>query len=376
MGKGEGKGGAQLGKAVKGRSQTKTTTVKSHALLNEKQLNEDIRLLEEYENMNMLAEAQRLRLKKLQQQEKANVTINKSLLLNIYRKMMRLEKVDSLRKEIEILAQNHEREIDRKDAICKMLLQDLDDSEAQTETAQRSHMLKIAQFLSIHEMKIATLSDEFERYLKILKEEFNSERENIIFKHARETREMNGIIAAVEKEEAERIAESKQAHETEREEIRNKNLEGINELRINLENKIEDLEKQFNDAHQSYVDNTDQANKHFKELQAADKKLSRRINLKKRKIERFVANLQYWKKKIDQHQRECVPRNANLRKQKEAIFRHCVFLNMRMKKFRTNEAKKLTELTGIDCCMFYLNFCFCFVCLCACVFLLLFAFHV
>ena len=64
------------------------------------------------------------------------------------------------------------------------------------------------------------------------------------------------------------FSEAKQSHETEREEIRNKNLEGINELRINLENKIEDLEKQFDDAHVNYVENTDQANKHFKELQA------------------------------------------------------------------------------------------------------------
>ncbi len=30
--------------------------------------------------------------------------------------------------------------------------------------------------------------------------------------------------------------------------IRNKNLEGINELRINLENKIEDLEKMFDEV--------------------------------------------------------------------------------------------------------------------------------
>lgn len=39
-----------------------------------------------------------------------------------------------------------------------------------------------------------------------------------------------------------------QAHETEREEIRNKNLEDINMLRINLENKIEDLERQFDEV--------------------------------------------------------------------------------------------------------------------------------
>lgn len=64
-------------------------------------------MLEEYEKLNKLAEAQRIRLKKLQQQEAYNTRLNKKLLLNIHRKAMRNEKVAALRKEIEILAQNH-----------------------------------------------------------------------------------------------------------------------------------------------------------------------------------------------------------------------------------------------------------------------------
>jgi DNA repair exonuclease SbcCD ATPase subunit len=161
----------------------------------------------------------------------------------------------------------------------------------------------------------------------------------------RETKEMNGIIQAVEQTEAARSADAKQAHETEREEIRNKNLEGINELRINLENKIEDLEKQFDDAHKNYVENTEQANKHFKELQREDKKLSKIIDTKKRKIERMQGNLAYWKKKIEQNYKECVARNRQLKEQKEAIAKHCSALKARRKKLRHNEGKRLTELT-------------------------------
>merc|ERR1740130_245784 len=160
----------------------------------------------------------------------------------------------------------------------------------------------------------------------------------IVTQHTRETKEMNGIISAVEETETTRIVDAKQAHETEREEIRNKNLEGINELRINLEQKIEDLEKQFDDAHKNYVENTEQANKHFK-------KLSKIIDTKKRKIERMQANLAYWKKKIDHNYKECVAHNQSLKEQKEAIAKHCSALKGRMKKLRQGEAKRLTELT-------------------------------
>jgi len=49
-------------------------------------------------------------------------------------------------------------------------------------------------------------------------------------------------------EETGRVTREKQSHENEREMIRNKNLERINELRINLENKIEDLERMFDEV--------------------------------------------------------------------------------------------------------------------------------
>ena len=45
---------------------------------------------------------------------------------NQWLKIMRLAKVESLRKEIEILSQSHEREVDRKDAVIQMLDKDLE----------------------------------------------------------------------------------------------------------------------------------------------------------------------------------------------------------------------------------------------------------
>ena len=44
---------------------------------------------------------------------------------------MRIAKVDELIKEVEILSQNHEREVDRKDAIIQMLDRDLEEADEQ-----------------------------------------------------------------------------------------------------------------------------------------------------------------------------------------------------------------------------------------------------
>lgn len=117
-----GKGGAQLGKAVKGKSKDKKDKkLKLKESVQNVQLDTDLKQLEEYEKLTKMAEANKERLKKLYQQEELNTRLNKMLLLNFQRKFMRAAKVESLRGDMEMLSQNHQRDVDRKDAIIKML---------------------------------------------------------------------------------------------------------------------------------------------------------------------------------------------------------------------------------------------------------------
>ena len=54
---------------------------------------------------------------------------NKEKLLTQWRRVMRLAKTDQLHEQIEIYQQNHEREIDAKDAILQMLNRDLEEAD-------------------------------------------------------------------------------------------------------------------------------------------------------------------------------------------------------------------------------------------------------
>lgn len=94
---------------------------------------------------------------------------------------------------------------------------------------------------------------EFEKELHTIETEFGAEKEAIIKQHALEVQELNDIMSAVDQEEQDRKAEAKQEHEQFREEIKNKNLEDINMLRIGLDAKIEDLEAKFETAHLNYL---------------------------------------------------------------------------------------------------------------------------
>ena len=72
-----------------------------------------------------------LDLQERQAQEEQFSRVNGLKIHNQWRKLMRLVKVEELRKEIEIISQNHEREVDRKDAIIQMLDRDLEEAEEQ-----------------------------------------------------------------------------------------------------------------------------------------------------------------------------------------------------------------------------------------------------
>merc|ERR1719421_2193604 len=255
----------------------------------------------------------------MMESEKQNSRMNRLKIQNQWRKIMRLAKVESLRKDIEILSQNHERDVDRKDAIIQMLDRDLEEAEDQFQMALRSHLQNMDELIDLQDTRLLTLEQEFETELNTLETEFQ--------------------------EEQEREAEAKQEHEQMREEIRNKNLEEINMLRIGLDSQIEDLEQHFETAHLNYLQTTDQRTSDFKYYTKKDQELSKEIEVKIRKIERLQANLHHWRTKLTQNTRESAQRNEVLLLEKNKVLYYFQQLKVRMNMFRRVQICRLAELT-------------------------------
>jgi len=339
-----GKGGAQLGKLMKGRSkETKReapTVVDTGA--------ESYKQQEHYVQFQKHAEDQYSKLKKKILQDAEHAKFNERILKQRNREVLRDDRVRCLQRDIEVLAQNHERTMDRKAAIIQMLTKDLDDAEEQFQTSQRTQMDKMQALLNLHNQKLSKVNEEFERDTKDLQNEFETEKKYIVDKHKRETNEMVSIISQVQSAEDERNTEANNDHDTEKELIRGKKEEGINELKIRLDQELAELAKKFNEAHDSYRDQTKQNNTTFNSALKEDASLSDQIGKQKETIDRLVLNLSYWKKKIEYNAGECQARNNALRDQKQTILRHCNGLKQRMKRFRADEDRKLAELTSMS----------------------------
>merc|ERR1712093_528487 len=141
------------------------------------------------------------------------------------------------------ISQNHERDVDRKDAILQMLDRDLDEAEEQHQVAVRSHLLNVDRLLEIQQSRLQALEDDFQKDVATLEEEFRVEREQIMEKHTLEKRELTIIVQQVEQDEKNREQQDVTEHQSAYELIRNKNIEEDHQMRSHLDEKIEQMKE-------------------------------------------------------------------------------------------------------------------------------------
>jgi hypothetical protein len=329
------KGAAGKGKKASGPPETEQ----------EAALRREMQALAMEEEMRKRMEQRRKELKRWQEEEEKFAKLNRYRINNQWRKLMRLAKVESLRKELEILSQSHEREVDMKDAIIQMLDRDLDEAEEQYSMALRSHLSNVDALIELHNTKVRTLESEFDAELHILQREFDSERQQEISRHSREKKELLDIMSHVENEFNDQEAEARQEFESQCEEMKNKAMEELNLLNMVMMATIEELERHFESAHHHYVNTTESKTQKFKALSQKDKASALDIQRKTQRLLKLQDSVNNWKMKIAANVRECEERNRMLREEKESISRHFGELKAKMNKFRDNEGKLLTQLS-------------------------------
>lgn len=281
---------------------------------------------------------------KLRKEEEIS-RLNRNKIVNHWRSILRNAKTEQLRNELQILSQNHERNLDRKDAIIQMMDCDLEEAEDQYRVALQAHLAAIGLVEEEHKLAVAEAEERFERQAAQIKESYEREIEEAQERHRKELGLLRSEVSVFEEEEERRNENTQQRHDQHREETKNKNLEEINMLRIALDGQIEELEHLFESAHLQYLQQTNQRTRDFKELTKSDQKLSREIDVHRRMVDRLQSQLQHWKVKIQQLEREDGEKRRLLQEEKENIQKHYQQLKRRIQAYRREEDRQVLELT-------------------------------
>jgi len=126
---------------------------------------------------------------------------------------MRIAKTEQLRNEIEIYSQNNQRELDSKEAMLQMLDKNLDEADEQYQMALRNHLIHVDELIALQDSRLAAMESEFNRDVKILEDEYNTEREEIHVIHRRQIQELDELIETIDEDAKAKALAAKQDFE-------------------------------------------------------------------------------------------------------------------------------------------------------------------
>lgn len=130
-----------------------------------------------------------------------------------------------------------------------------------------------------------------------------------------------------------------------REEIKGRNHEEIDTLRVALDDQIKDLEQEFENEHLQYLSQTQQRSHDFKEKSKNDLELTASIKKYKQRIDNLQMAIQHWRNKMKQLTRETEERKRLLTDEKVSIQKHYQQLKSRIKVYRTTQNQRLLHLS-------------------------------
>lgn len=132
-------------------------------------------------------------------------------------------------------------------------------------------------------------------------------------KHENEKEELLDIIFAMEQEFAEAENSARREFQDIRDEIKTHNAEEFSFLRVKLDGRISQMEREFEQANNSYTSTTEQQITRLKQMTFQDEQNTKTIDLNNRKLKRLHKSLNHWRTKMANNVRECEQRNKALK---------------------------------------------------------------
>ncbi|EGR31088.1 hypothetical protein IMG5_118130 [Ichthyophthirius multifiliis] len=257
-----------------------------------------------------------------------------------------MSKTEELRYQINIYALNIQRELDSKDALIQLLDRNIDENEDLYQVTVKNQLLHLESLLELQNQRLKGLTEEFQRDIQILEDEFEIERQSMIKTNQQHLSELEDIIETVKDEEKKNRDDQQNEYSQFKEETKNKNLEEINVMKIILESKqtkyYTELE-QMNSKFQSDTSNKFQEHQYY----------HNHNKIKKKEIDRYLRMISFKKARIDlekikilQHHQDFMLRNQGLLKEKDNILKNYHDLKHKMIRFREEETRRLKELTN------------------------------
>jgi len=193
---------------------------------------------------------------------------------NRWRKIMCDEKLESLKGEVILLRDRCELELERNDRIILALRESFERAEDHHCDAMAVYFKNLDSMVNLFNDRLVKVRGEFDARLESLRNEYRTEREEIVQKSKLDCDGIAEEINMFEKIEKRRVSDELRDRQQRLEEVRNGNLDDINSIRFAMGSRIEDLEEQFEQCHVDHCQKTDVIAEELRNLTSRDTEMS------------------------------------------------------------------------------------------------------
>ncbi|KAI3382588.1 hypothetical protein SNEBB_002255 [Seison nebaliae] len=280
---------------------------------------------------------------KLEKEEKFT-GFNQHKLTQQWRSIMREAKTKELQKDIQILSQTFERILDRKDSVISLLTREIEEAEEQFEMVVGSHRCMLDTIETNHTSRLDLYGKHYESSVYNLLKDFDSYHRRMTNEHNSRMEQLQQINYAMDQQQYEYNEEERANIYALKDEIRTRNLEAKNQLKLQLESQIEQLWNQFHVVTKNYQDATEGRKKTFEELGAKDEKSAKKIEMQSEKLKKLFEQINGYKSKLLLNSKEAESLQTLFRENKDLMSTQFHELKQQMKWSECLMSERLKEV--------------------------------
>ena len=259
--------------------------------------------------------------------------------------IIREEELESLRNGSALMKEECEKELERSNQIIGQLQEDLQHSEDQFQTAVASHLQTLDGLIDVFDTRLLYLERDFESKVKALKDDHSKQKQIMTTKHDEKRKMIMMEIESQEKEYKEELEKQKQTEQHILNDMNNKGMEDINNLRFVLDSKIEELEQQFETARNGFVDETSKKVISLKTLSFKSEQMKNELDGLQRTIDSLQNSIKKVKINAEQDTLENKEKFRQLKERKASAIASYQDTKRKMETFRNFQRNKLKEVT-------------------------------
>ena len=152
--------------------------------------------------------------------------------------------------------------------------------------------------IALQQSRLRGLEEEFKRDTNILKNEFDTEKNEIERSHDAETNELTEMIETIKEEEENKLKNIKDSFMAEKEQVKNKNSELQDNMKMDLVRKINELDNDFEVQFRRYLVETETKTADYSTLVNQNVQTSKEIGRLSQMIKNSQNKTQFWSLRI------------------------------------------------------------------------------